>query len=113
MASKHNTFVYRLEVEYPPGSNKPGWEPEGWRAEKGDASGWAPPFEWPRVRMYFNPHAAHKRAELLARWGATVRVVPSNVVTWPGEPVPSTKPKQVATWRPGKLRKVEVEWEWQ
>lgn len=79
--------VYRLEVTIPEGSEKRGWQPEGWEEEFGgivatDSDG-APEyrtFSWPQRRLYLSPSSARKRAELLRRWGATVEISRSEPV---------------------------------
>ncbi len=80
--------VYRLDVTYPPGSRRPGWQPAGWESR------WAPGpipdgeadyFRWPAERRFLSRSGAMKRAALLRSYGAEVTVVASDPVTWPGE----------------------------
>jgi hypothetical protein len=82
--------VYRLEVEYPPGSDAPGWVPACWgemlasvrdRAERRALRRRG--FRWPRERMYLSASGAWSRAALLTMFGATVFVDASDPVTWP------------------------------
>lgn len=88
----------------------PDWEPENWRdidraryaetaprkpipgADEGpfgpdtepDMSGWElTPFYWPAARIYRSKSGADVRADLFRRYGAAVRVVRSNPITWP------------------------------
>lgn len=81
------TRVYRLVVEYPPGSLDRGWEPRGWEPEPGpyipEQEG--PEFRWPANRLCLTPATARRRADLFRRYGATVTVEVSDPVTWPAE----------------------------
>ena len=89
-----NTYVYRLDVTYPEGSEQPGWEPADWReglavdlgrgsAGDGYTPEWCADFTWPRRRTYISAVAAERRKALLERLGAKVTVVRSAPVTWP------------------------------
>lgn len=81
--------VYRLLVEYPEGSEDPGWVPEAWRETED-----RPTFRWPRVRDYLSEEGAHTRAAMLREYGAKVEVIASDPVRWtaayarPGGPCP-------------------------
>lgn len=76
------TRVYRLDVTYPPGSDAPGWTPEGWDPDE-YRDAWTDKFVWPRARKFLSRRGAEDRAKLLRSYGATVTVVPSDPVTWP------------------------------
>lgn len=84
------TYLYRLDVTYPPGSDEPDWAPSGWGADESHweqeadtgAAGVAP-FVWPRARTYMSRAAALRRAALLESYGATVAVCRSLPVVWP------------------------------
>ena len=84
--------VYRLDITYPEGSRRPGWEPEGWEpgdyqiTTGDDAGSWERgEFRWPAERSYLSPAGAEHRAGLLRKWGAKVTVVPSLPVQWPAQ----------------------------
>jgi hypothetical protein len=94
----HPTIVYRLAIEYPAGSQAPGWEPAGWNPDSFD-QGSDPdlplfcgpyddlddcyPFRWPRERVYLSRSGAARRARALRKYGAVVTVVQSLPVEWP------------------------------
>jgi hypothetical protein len=82
--------VFRLEIEYPPGSDAPGWVPDIWpeflagmrdRARRRELRERG--FRWPRERMFLSSSSAYARAGLLIWFGATVYVEASSPVTWP------------------------------
>lgn len=72
------TFVYRLDVEIPEGSDRYGWRPENWEPEVYDGEEWE--FTWPRRRNYLSQTSADRRAQLLRSWGAKVEVLRSQPV---------------------------------
>lgn len=75
-------YVYRLVVEYPPGSLEWGWEPPGWDRRRllvGKV-----PFRWPVNRLCFTSATAKRRAGLFRKYGADVTIERSAPVTWPG-----------------------------
>jgi hypothetical protein len=83
------THVYKLVIEYPPGSLEPGWEPPGWDpletdtdwvVDEYDEMRWA---GWPQNRLYLSRTGAKRRADLLRKYGAAVEVVQSLPVEWP------------------------------
>lgn len=74
------TFVYRLIVKTPSGSDSPGWQPDNWEPYDDEAY-----FSWPTRRNYLSQAPAHRKAELLRSWGATVEVVRSRPVEFPEE----------------------------
>ena len=79
--------IYRLDIEYPEGCDKPGWYPEDYDPDSYDAYwGYQEPFRWPRERLFLSRSGAGKRAGQLEAWGARVTVVPSLPVEWPAEP---------------------------
>lgn len=69
------TYVYRLDVTYPPGI---GWlnPPVAWRGEEYE-------FRWPGTRLYLARSSAMRRKALLESYGAQVTVVRSERVAWP------------------------------
>lgn len=67
-------YVYALAVEYPKGSKRKGWAPEGWNEEYA--------FYWPRLRTYLSEGAANHQAKRLREYGAVVQVLRSRQVTW-------------------------------
>lgn len=77
------TYLYRLDVTYPPGSLEWGWEPENWdpgysaNPESDDT------FRWPRNPLYMSASGARRRAQLFRKYGAAVAVVRSLPVEWP------------------------------
>lgn len=82
--------VYRLDIEYPPGSFKPGWVPACWeqflagiedKAERRRVRKRG--FRWPREHLYLSASGAWSRAGLLHWFGATVFVEASDPVIWP------------------------------
>lgn len=82
--------VYRIDVEYPPGSRYPEegwreWEPEGWEPDfrEDEVGGLSEvPFQWPNVRLYLSKSGAEARASLLRKYGAKATVVRSLPVVW-------------------------------
>lgn len=83
------TYVYRLNIEYPPGSvNDWDWEPDGWTAEapeyrEDDTGAWVTaPFQWPSNRRFLTKPAAERRAAWLRKWGATVVIERSEPIVW-------------------------------
>lgn len=83
--SRRRVHVFRLEVEYPPGSRSPGWQPmaweppDEWRSLVDESS---PGFRWPRERLFLSATAARARAELLEGYGAAVTIKRSAPVAW-------------------------------
>ncbi len=82
--------VFRLEIEYPPGSDAPGWVPACWpeflagikdKAKRREVRRRG--FHWPREHLYLSASGAWARAGLLHWFGATVFVDASDPVTWP------------------------------
>lgn len=78
--------VYRLDITYPEGCERPGWAPEGWEPQPAsspfDEPGW---FRWPAERDFLTPSGAAHRKRLLEGWGCTVAIRSSDPVTWPEE----------------------------
>jgi len=81
--------VYRLDIVYPEGSLKPGWQPACWGALLRDIKDRGQRravrergFRWPRERLFLSASAARHRALLLQWFGADVIVQPSERVTW-------------------------------
>lgn len=79
------TYVYRLHVTVPHESlTDPAWRPEGydtWDSYQriiDDYEVW----RWPQANLYLSASGAEKRAVLLRRMGATVRIERSLVVEW-------------------------------
>lgn len=89
MTTQRKVFVYRLAVEYPPGSLVLGWAPAGWEPATGgyDPVSGEPydedEFRWPQVRPYLSASGAKRRAELLRKFGAEVTIRRSLPVEWP------------------------------
>lgn len=83
----NRVYVYRLDITYPEGSDDLGWEPEGkwWEHQR---SGYPPgpdvEFHWPAEHLYLSSSGANKRAVMLRAWGATVTVMRSKPVEFPG-----------------------------
>jgi hypothetical protein len=84
------TRVYRLDIQYPEGSDAPGWVPACWpdflasikdKAERRAVRRRG--FRWPRERLYLSASGAWSRAWLLMAFGAVVDVDASDPVTWP------------------------------
>lgn len=84
------TYVYRLDITYPAGSDQPEWAPPGWEddpeslayeAETGAriTADW----HWPSERMYLSRAGAVHRAARLERYGASVTIRRSAAVSWP------------------------------
>jgi hypothetical protein len=97
-----STYVYKVVVDsYPPGSDQPGWKPACWSDPQQLAVMPGRPgirqlktlalriqlarreFRWPRPKLFLSPGGACHRAFLLHWYGAEVRVVRSDPVTWP------------------------------
>lgn len=83
------TYLYRLNVQLPPGSDEPGWEPPGWsddpehKVQDPETGGYeTADFSWPALRAYLSPAAANRRATLLRRYGAVVTVERSEPIAW-------------------------------
>ncbi len=83
------TFVYRLDITYPPGSqNGSGYRPYHWdsilqslpRARRWRARRTG--FRWPRERLYLSSSSAYRQAGWLTFLGAAVTVRRSDPVTW-------------------------------
>jgi hypothetical protein len=77
-------YVWRLVVEYPPSEpwprgGVPGNAASYEFAEANDGNFW-----WPRHTRYLTKQTAEKRADLLRKYGATVTVVRSEPIVWPG-----------------------------
>lgn len=88
------SYVWRLDVEYPPTepwprAGVPGNAASYEFAEQNDGHFW-----WPRHTRCLSERTANKRAELLRKYGATVTVVRSNPITWP-DPLPSVQREEV------------------
>jgi len=76
-------YVWKLEVEYPdtdpwPRGGVPGNQASYEFADANDGHFW-----WPRHTRYLSERTANRRAELLRKYGATVRVVKSDPISWP------------------------------
>lgn len=85
MSCERPRYVWRLEVTYPPiepwpNSGVPGNAASYEFAAENDGYFW-----FPRHTRYLSERTANKRAELLRKYGATVKVVKSNPITWPEE----------------------------
>lgn len=79
------TYVYRLNVTYPPRSREWGWEPPGW-APEGTLSSESVDdgyFRWPASRMCLTLGTAKRRADLFRKHGAEVEIERSEPVAWP------------------------------
>lgn len=83
LAAPRYTWVHRLHVKVPLESmTDPWWRPENYNtAESVHRLGPDDRWRWPTRRQFFDADAAYKRAHLLKRWGATVRVE-SRRVEW-------------------------------
>jgi hypothetical protein len=100
---ERKVYVYRLTVEYPPGSLRHGWEPDDWDPwPDGTAGGYdadgAPlgaKFCWPVNRLCFTRSTAKRRAGLFEKYGAQVTIERSDPVTWP-EAARTVTPGQVS-----------------
>jgi hypothetical protein len=84
-----SVYVYRLVIDYPAGSDRPGWTPARWEeylagiADKRErARVRRHGFRWPREHLYLSAGGAHSRALLLQYFGARVDVQRSEPVTW-------------------------------
>lgn len=77
-------YVYKLAIEYPPGSTEPGWEPPGYQSETVmTPDGFEDrEFSWPHERAYLSREGAIQRAGILRGWGANVGILRSERVTW-------------------------------
>lgn len=78
MGRRGRVYVYELQIQYPPGSKVPGWQPEGWvpepsRFQDGDEVP-GQTFKWPSERLFLSSGGAVKRARRLLSYGATVQV---------------------------------------
>ena len=86
----NRTYVFRLIITYPEGSQEPGWRPALWsdpgyiatlpRLERWQLR--RARFRWPRERLFLSASSAWFRAWTLARYGAQVRIRRSEQVTW-------------------------------
>lgn len=78
-------YVYRLVVEYPEGSQRWGWAPDGWEKPEWDGNPDADlSFRWPQVRMCLSAGTAKRRAKLLESYGAKVLIERSAPVQFDG-----------------------------
>lgn len=75
--------VYALEVTYPDGSDKSGWEPQNWDPELSPDLYGERYFKWPKNRRYLSASSAHRRAQLFRSYGCEVDVVASEPIQWP------------------------------
>jgi hypothetical protein len=91
VVTEHSARVYRLEILYPDGSQRPGWRPRCWgkdeylyrhssRKQRRELS--KKQFRWPRERMFLSSSGAYSRAGLLRWYGAEVAVLRSEPVSW-------------------------------
>lgn len=78
MSTNTGGRVYALEITYPEGSTKDGWEPQDW-----DPDGRLDNFRWPRDRKYLSRRGATNRANLFRSYGCEVDIVESEPVQWP------------------------------
>jgi hypothetical protein len=82
------SYVYRLDVTYPPNSLDLGWEPpgyDGWDdpgGMNGNRGEWIP-FSWPQNRLCLSAPTAKRRADLFRKYGAKVTIVRSAPIEWP------------------------------
>jgi hypothetical protein len=81
--SEPKLYVYRLDVTLPPGSDEPGWRPAGWQ-HRSDWPDYQQRFAWPERRHYLSLGGANGQARVFRSYGAKVKIVRSNPVTWPG-----------------------------
>lgn len=80
--TERKTWAYRLIIEIPPECQAEDFVPEE-LLEKESYRDWdASPFRWPRRRLYFDWSSAQRRASMLTRWGAKVRVERAVVDAW-------------------------------
>jgi hypothetical protein len=93
-------YVFCLEIEYPEGSDKPGWWPASWYTLSDETRRKAieQGFRWPPERMYLSRSGAYGRAWLLRWCGAKVTVRRSAPVTWPEPGEPDYQPDIAASW---------------
>lgn len=77
------TWVHRLHIKVPLESlTNPSWRPEGYDTrESYNRLDDGQPWRWPKRRQFFSADHAYRRAYLLERWGAEVRVE-SRRVEW-------------------------------
>lgn len=79
--------VYRLKIDYPPGSQEPGWEPAGWIPRLGQEPETGAtvelPFRWPSERRFLSFAGARARVRELEGYGAAVTLERSLPVEWP------------------------------
>lgn len=84
--------LYRLEIEYPPGSDHYEWCPEDWEQiciDRDMAEHWQGAVNipewpgWPTPRIYRTQFGADRRAGYLRRCGAMVTIHRSLPVEWP------------------------------
>jgi hypothetical protein len=100
--------VYSLEIDYPEGSDAPGWRPALWDDPKYLAG--LPreerralrkrEFRWPRERHFLSSSGAYGRALLLSAYGCLVTVRRSDAVTWPERPDDWVLGDTAANWYP-------------
>ncbi|MGN5238076.1 hypothetical protein [Rhodococcus sp. SJ-3] len=99
-----NEYVWKLQVEYPedclyPEDHEPGylagnqrsdWKPAGWVADEEWIERYgSEDFFWPKVeRIYRSRSAAVRRAQLLERYGAVVKLLRSVPLTFEEKPFP-------------------------
>lgn len=89
-----HVYVFKLEIEYPEGSQQPGWTPEHWPTPNRLGSFWrwvlpadrSKAFKWPKERVWLSSVAAYRRAWLLRSLGCSVVVRRSLRVQWETEP---------------------------
>lgn len=86
MTSSRPVRVYRLEIAYPDREHAETYPGEvEWRHDP--ATGRPVPDEptprsWPVERLFLSRSGAAARATKLRKWGCTVTIRPSQVVTW-------------------------------
>lgn len=88
-ARERPTYVYKLKVTLPEGSNALGWEPDDWQGWDPDATHVDPDepgFSWPSTRLYLSQSGANARARLFRKYGAAAEVVRSEPVEWVVQP---------------------------
>jgi len=86
-------YVYRLLIQYPEGSDQPGWQPAAWSQLARTGRWWSyvlpkrpARFRWPRERMWLSSSAAYHRAYLLRVLGCSVTVQRSVPVVFDEQP---------------------------
>lgn len=69
--------IWALSVSYPDGSDEPGWAPPGWQPDSDYVTRFhTAEFYWPSVRSaYLSRSSAVRRANLLEKYGAAVRLL--------------------------------------